>query len=40
MACGDCIDSCKKNSLTFARKSKNNPAIVQCTNKEFVDLKV
>lgn len=40
MACGDCIDSCKKDSLTFARKSKANPTIVKCTKEEFVDLEV
>ncbi len=40
MACGDCIDSCKKESISFGRKSKENPTIVKCTNKEFVDLEV
>ncbi len=38
MACGDCIDSCKKEALTFARKSKSNPTIAKCTNQELVEI--
>lgn len=33
IACGECMDACKKNSLSLFRKSKTNPSKVICQGK-------
>ena len=33
IACGECIDSCKKNGLSFFRKSKKHPDKIECKNE-------